>query len=60
MSSVLSATAGGPGVLSHATHVALQVMSAGELMLTILRRIGSRVMTRQSRDNFVPGRGIML
>ena len=35
-------------------------MSAGELMLTTTRRIGTRVMTGQSWDNFVPGRGIML
>ena len=35
-------------------------MSAGELMLTIMKKSGIKVVTRQSWDNFVPGRGIML
>ena len=38
----------------------LGVTSAGELMLTITRRGGFRVVTRQSQDDFVPGKGIML
>ena len=60
MSSALSVTAGAPGASSRATHAGLQVMSAGELTLTIMKRIGTRAVTRQSRDDFVPGRGIML
>ena len=60
MSSALSATAGASEASSCATRVTLQVMSAGELMLTTMRRIGTRVMIRQRWDNFVPGRGIML
>ena len=60
MSSALNATAGALGASSCATHAMLQVMSAGELMLTTMRRIGTRAVNRQSRDDFVPGRGIML
>ena len=60
MSSAPSATAADLGDLFHATHVALQVMSAGELMLTTMKRTGIRVVTRQSWDDFVPRRGIML
>ena len=60
MSSALSATAGALGASCHATRAALLVTSAGELTLTILTRAGTRVVTRQSRDDFVPGRGIML
>ena len=60
MSSAFSATAGALGVSFRATRAALQVMSAGELTLTTMRRIGTRVVTRQSWVNFVPGRGIML
>ena len=40
--------------------VVQQVMSAEELTLTIMRKNGTRAVTRQSRDDFVPGRGIML
>ena len=60
MSSASNATAGDLGGSSRATHAALQVMSAGELMLTTMTRTGIRVMTRQSRVDFVPRRGIML
>ena len=60
MSSALSVTAGALGVSCRATRAALLVTSAGELSLTILMRVGIRVVTRQSRDDFVPGRGIML
>ena len=48
------------GASSRTTHATLQVKSAGELTLTTMMRVGTRVMTRQSRDDFVPGRGIML
>ena len=60
MSSALSATAGALGASYCATHAALLVTSAGELTLTILTRAGTRVVTRQSQDDFVPRRGIML
>ena len=60
MSSALSVTAGALGASCRATRAALLVMSAGELTLTTTRKIGTRVVTRQSRDDFVPGRGIML
>ena len=51
---------GGLGILLSATHATLQVKSAGELMLTITRKIGTRVVTRQSQVDFVSRRGIML
>ena len=35
-------------------------MSAGELTLTIMRKSGTRVVTRLSQVHFVPRRGIML
>ena len=60
MSSALNATAGAPGASCHATRAVLLVTSAGELTLTISMRAGTRVVTRQSRADFVPGRGIML
>ena len=60
MSSALSATAGALGVSSGNTRAAMRVRSAGELTLTIMMRDGTRVVTRQSRDDFVPERGIML
>ena len=60
MSSASSATAGAPGVSSVATRAALRVRSAGELTLTTMMRVGTRAVTRQSWDDFVPGRGIML
>ena len=60
MSNALSAIAGALGALSRTTRVARRVMSAGELTLTITRRNGTRAVIRQSRDDFVPERGIML
>ena len=60
MSSASSATVGDPGDSYHAICATQQVKSAGELTLTTMRRIDTRVMTRQSRVNFVPRRGIML
>ena len=60
MSSASSATAGALGASSHATRAVPRVRSAGELTLTTMMRIGTRVVTRQSRDDFVSGRGIML
>ena len=59
MSSASSATVEAPGGSSHATHAMLQVMSAGELTLTTMKRSGTRVVTRQSQVGFVPRRGIM-
>ena len=60
MSSASSATAGALGASLNVTRAALRVRSAGELTLTTLMRVGTRVVTRQSRDDFVPRRGIML
>ena len=60
MSSASSATAGALGGSFRTTHATQQVTSAGELILTIMKRIGTRAVTRQSQDDFVPGRGIML
>ena len=47
--SASSATVGAPGVSFRTTHAALQVMSAGEPMLTIMKRNGTRVL-RHGRD----------
>ena len=60
MSNALSAIAGALGVLSRAIRAARRAMSAGELTLATMRKNGTRAVTRQSRDDFVPGRGIML
>ena len=60
MSNVLNAIAGALGVLYRDTLVVRRVMSAGELTLTIMRKNGTRAVNRQSRDDFVPERGIML
>ena len=60
MSSALSATAGALEVSYCATRATMLVKSAGELTLTTLTRAGTKVAIRQSRDDFVPGRGIML
>ena len=60
MNSASSASIGAPEILLSATHAALHIRSVGGLMLTITRKIGTRVVTRQSQDNFVPRRGIML
>ena len=60
MNSAPSAIVGAPGILLRATHAALQVTSAGGLTLTIMKKSGTRAVTRQSQDDFVPGRGIML
>ena len=60
MNSASSATVGAPGASFRATHATPQVTLAGELMLTITKRSGTKAVTRQSRDDFVPGRGIML
>ena len=59
MSSASSATAGDPGTLLRGTHAVLQARSVGELMLTMMRKSGTRVVTRQSWVDFVPRRGIM-
>ena len=60
MSSALSVTAGALGASCRATRAAMLVKSAGELTLIIMKRSGTRAVTRQSRNDFVPGRGIML
>ena len=60
MSSALNVTAGALGVSCRAIRAALLVTSAGELTLTTSTKNGTRVVTRQSRDDFVPRRGIML
>ena len=60
MSSASSATIGALEILLSATHAVLLVKSVGELTLTTMKRSGTRVVTRQSWDNFVPKKGIML
>ena len=60
MSSASNASIRAPGISLSAIHAILQARSVGEPTLTIMRRIGTRVVTRQSQDDFVPERGIML